>query len=248
MERQQALNRIILLAMKWQDPAHWRIMAGCEFDILHHEEQAIIDRQMSRDPGPFDAALFDESAKIQRDTVRILRSDLLSMRGELLELQNLVRSHAPTLLEMAVTSADISGEIDGTQTDKLKRLEGAVRAMLTPAPESVREEPGRKADAAPPIPSAETLPFSLQRCDLSNWLKREGYRDPVEIREVYSPVMEALMAAAPNAVADTKKEHLKQLGCDIKNAPSKIRDVIDAIGLTVENWTLKDLKMQGYQK
>ena len=95
---------------------------------------------------------------------------------------------------------------------------------------------------------AQILPFGLHRCDVPNWLKRKGYEDPVEIREVYSPVMEALMAAAPNAVSDTKKEHLKQSGHDTKNAPTKIRDVIDSIGLTIEHWTLKELKKQGYKE
>ena len=145
MDIEQALNRVISLAMKWQDPAHWRIMASCESDIRHHEEQAIIDRQMSRDPGPFDATLFDESAKLQRDTVRIFRSDLLALRGELIELQNLVRIHAPTLLEMTVTAADVSGEINGTQTDKLKRLEGAARALSSQGGLNADDNPWKRA-------------------------------------------------------------------------------------------------------
>jgi hypothetical protein len=129
MEREQALNRIISLAMKWQDPAHWRIMAQCESDWQRHREQATIDRSVSRDPSPFAAEMFLDSARQNQEAAEIHRSDLLTMRRELLELQSLVRSHAPTLLEMTVTSADVSGEIDGTQTDKLKRLEGAVRAL-----------------------------------------------------------------------------------------------------------------------
>lgn len=110
------------------------------------------------------------------------------------------------------------------------------------------QETGRKPDADRNVPDAEKLPFGLQRCDVPRWLRRPEFDKPIEIPEVYSAVMEALMASAPNAVTDAKKSHLKASGYDTKNAPKKLRDVIDAIGLTVENWTLKDLKMQGYQK
>ena len=100
----------------------------------------------------------------------------------------------------------------------------------------------RKPDANQPIPDAEKLPFGLQRCDVPRWLKRPGFDKPVEIPEVYSAAMEALMNAAPNAVTDAKKDHLKASGCDTKNAPKKLRDVIDVIGLTIHDWTLRELK------
>jgi hypothetical protein len=89
---------------------------------------------------------------------------------------------------------------------------------------------------------SSVLPFGLQKCDVKNWLKRLGFDQPVEIPEVYSAVMEALMAAAPNAVTDAKKDHLKASGYDTKNAPKKLRDVIDVIGLTIDDWTLTELK------
>jgi hypothetical protein len=168
MDIEQALNRIISLAMKSQDPAHWRIMAGCESDIRHHEEQAIIDRQMSRAPGPFDAALFRDSARQNQEAAEIHRSDLLTMRGELIELQNLVRIHAPTLLEMTVTAADVSGEINVTQTDKLKRLEGAVRAMLdlTGGDDDERKNPWKQArDADSKITIADQMMLLFKRDD-----------------------------------------------------------------------------------
>ena len=73
----------------------------------------------------------------------------------------------------------------------------------------------------PTIPPAEKLPFALQRCDVPRWLKRPGFDKLVEIPEVYSAVMEALMAAAPNAVTDAKKDHLKASGYDTKKNSKK---------------------------
>ena len=110
------------------------------------------------------------------------------------------------------------------------------------------QETGRKPDANRNVPDAEKLPFGLQRCDVPRWLRRPEFDKTIEIPEVYSAVMEALMAAAPNAVTDAKKSCLKASGYDTKNAPKKLREVIDAIGLTVDAWTLRELETRGYQK
>lgn len=99
-----------------------------------------------------------------------------------------------------------------------------------------------KRSAGVESPPAETLPFGLQRCDVTNWLKRQGFSKLVQIKEVYAPVMDALMAAAPSEISREKRDHLKASGCDLKNAPKQLRLIIDQLGLTIENWTLKELE------
>jgi hypothetical protein len=94
----------------------------------------------------------------------------------------------------------------------------------------------------PPIPPAEILPFGLQKCDVANWLRRQGFDDPVEIKEVYAKAMDAFIAAAPHAISKQKREHLKATGCDVRNAPKELRKILDNIGLTIKNWTLKELE------
>lgn len=173
MDPQPALNRLVALSMKWQDPANWTILFQCENDWQHHLEQASTDRNMSRNPAPFGAGLFLDSATQHQQAAAIHHANLLTMRGELLELQNLVRSHAPTLLEMTVTAADVAGEISETQTDKLKRLEGAVRAMLTPAAMLVEQTVNQtiesvKTDESQTKSDLDKKPWSELATDLKN--------------------------------------------------------------------------------
>lgn len=174
MERQEAFTRIIELSMKWQDPAHWRIMAQCEADWNNLRQQVTTDRSMSRTPAPFDADLFQDSAKQNQQAADIHRRDLLSMRGELVDMQNLVRTHAPTLLAMTVTAADVSGEITETQKDKLKQLEGDVRAMLlAPAAMPVEQTVNQtiesvKTDESQTKSNSDKKPWSELATDLKN--------------------------------------------------------------------------------
>lgn len=89
----------------------------------------------------------------------------------------------------------------------------------------------------------EFLPFNLQRCDVPQTLKRSG-GDPVTIRnEDYWKLMEALMAAHPNAVPESKLKHFFPYNADQrKNARKKLNDLIDSLGLTVSNWVLTEVK------
>ncbi|GEM_PF-2449209 len=90
------------------------------------------------------------------------------------------------------------------------------------------------------IPPAETLPFNLRLCDVKQTLKRDGFTKSVTIpNEDHWRLMEALMAASPNAVPKSK---LNQLGITTKgdrdNYPRALKNIIDDIGLTVEKWVL----------
>lgn len=89
----------------------------------------------------------------------------------------------------------------------------------------------------------ESLPFNLQQCDVPQTLKRSG-GDPVTIQnEDYWKLMEALMAAHPNAVPESKLKHLFPYNADQrKNARKKLNELIDSLGLTVSNWVLTEVK------
>ncbi len=94
----------------------------------------------------------------------------------------------------------------------------------------------------PDLHAAEVLPFQLERCDVSQTLKRAGYRKPVIIKnDDYWKLMEALLAASPDAIPESKLKHLFQNKSDRDNAPKKLRGIIDSLGLTVKNWALMEL-------
>ena len=84
------------------------------------------------------------------------------------------------------------------------------------------------------------LPFGLQRCDVPQTLKREGHKPVLIQNDDYWNLMEALMAAHPNAVSESKLKHLFSYPNDRKNNPKKLREIINTIGLTVEGWVLKE--------
>ncbi len=86
------------------------------------------------------------------------------------------------------------------------------------------------------------LPFGLQHCDVPQTLKRLGKNGTVTIKnEDYWRLMMALMVAAPNAIPQSRIDNLFLTRNDRENAPKKLRGIIDALGLTVRNWTLMEL-------
>lgn len=217
MERVQALTHIIELAMKWQQKHEW----AAAFNAADRFREY-------RDKG---TERFDQLSEDRHSLVIAAHSEFIAM-------ENLLRVHAPVLLVLVpIVNFFTDSATDHSQhIHDVKNLEGAVRAMLQSVVAPVTEE------RACTIPEAEGLPFGLQRCDVPRWLRRAGFDAPVEIPEVYSEVMEALMAAAPNAVTGAKRNHLKACGYDTKNAPKKLRDVIDVIGLAIDGWTLRALE------
>jgi len=241
MERTQALKRIIELAMKWQDPAHWNIMFQAESKCKHLDEQASFHQSeyhrfrkyprgkkmavAAKSPDPVYAELCRDSAAMHREAAAILRSDSIALKNEVFELQNLVRLHAPTVLEFTVMPADTADcAVKESQVEKLKRLEGSVRAMQTPPP-----------------PKVSTLPFNLHLCDVPQTLRRDGFPKVVTIpNEGHWNLMKALMAAFPNPVSESKRKHLFEGPNDSDNYSRKLKDTIDDIGLTVEKLVLID--------
>jgi hypothetical protein len=217
MDRQQALNRIIELAAKWQQKHEWAAAFKAADRFREYRDKGS-DR-------------FDELSDQKHGQV-------IAAHAEFIEMENLLRQYSPEFLELVPGVNFFTGatEDHSQQIQNVKRLEGSLRAKLQSVAAPVTEE------RACTIPEAEALPFGLQRCDVPRWLRRAGFDAPVEIPEVYSEVMEALMAAAPNAVTGAKRNHLKACGYDTKNAPKKLRDVIDVIGLAIDGWTLRALE------
>ena len=88
-------------------------------------------------------------------------------------------------------------------------------------------------------PAAEVLPFGLQRCDVPQTLKRAEFR-PVTIRnEVHWNLMQALMAAYPNALSEKTKKELFKFPNEQGNA-KRLRSVLYDLGLTFHEWTLME--------
>ena len=233
-------NRIIELAFQWQQKNEWTAASKAAENFRHHREQASKDRvvirrmQEGKTPtGQLD--LFQHSATRNEELSEMYHAQVIDAHKDFCELVNLLRTNAPALLEYVPTVdffSDNSSADYSPQIRDLKKLEGAVRAEYC-SPVSPDE---------PPIPPAEILPFGLQKCDVANWLRRQGFDDPVEIKEVYAKAMDAFIAAAPHAISKQKREHLKATGCDVRNAPKELRKILDNIGLTIKNWTLKELE------
>lgn len=97
----------------------------------------------------------------------------------------------------------------------------------------------------PPAETDEQLPFGLMKFDVPQAMKREGYKPVTIWNEDYWKLMEALMAAWPNAVPESKLKQMYVNKNDRKNAPKKLREIIDSLGLTVTKWTLMELKTRG---
>ncbi len=88
-------------------------------------------------------------------------------------------------------------------------------------------------------PAAEVLPFGLKRCEVPQTLKRREFK-PVTIRnEVQWKLMEALMAAYPNALSRETKASLFDSPNDQGNA-KRLRPVLHDLGLTYHDWTLME--------
>ena len=100
-----------------------------------------------------------------------------------------------------------------------------------------------KADADEHIPDAEKLPFGLQRCDVPQTLKRDGFTKAVTIKNAdHWKLMEALMTAFPNAVSEPKLKHIFQGPSDRDNYSRALKNSIDTLGLTIERWALTAMK------
>lgn len=205
MDIEQALNRVIELAFKWQQEHEWTA-AFKAADRFREYRDKCTER-------------FDELSELKHNEV-------ISAHSEFIELENLLRLHAPQLLELVpgVNFFTDSATDHSQQIRDLKKLEGASRKLIRP------------------VPVESNLPFGLQPCDVPQTLKRAKH-NPVAIENIdYWKLMEALMAAAPNAVPESKLNLLFPYKNDRENAPKKLRDIIYLLGLTVKKWTLMELE------
>lgn len=87
--------------------------------------------------------------------------------------------------------------------------------------------------------SVQSLPFGLQLCDVEQSLKRIGYRQTITIQNrEHWQFLEALMAAAPNAVAESKFKHLNMNRNDRDNYSRALKMSLSDLGLTVKRMAL----------
>jgi hypothetical protein len=108
---------------------------------------------------------------------------------------------------------------------------------------SESESPQSQTVHKPDASRTQALPLGLQYCDVAQTLKRDGFKKPVTIKnEDHWKLMEALMAAFPNAVSEPKLNHIFQGPNDRDNYSRALKNSIDTLGLTVEKWVLTAMK------
>ena len=112
MERQQALNRVIELSFKWQQKHEW----AAAFKAADRFREY-------RDKG---TEQFDQLSEDRHNLVIAAHSEFIAM-------ENLLRVHAPVLLALVpnVNFFTDSATDHSQHIHDVKKLEGAVRAMMT---------------------------------------------------------------------------------------------------------------------
>ena len=232
------LNRIIELAAKWQDKFYWAEGHKMFARFQEHRDKASADwivasKIAAEGRESEQLELFRNGARRHEELSKFYHSQVIDAHRELLELKNLVRQHWPTLLHFVPDGNFVADEPNADITQQLrdlKQLEGQVRAMLV-------------QPATPPATTPPTLPFGLHLCDVRQTLKREGFRGVAKIpNEGHWELMEALIEASPNAVPESKLKQLNLSEDDRDNYRRALKSTIDAIGLTVERWVLKDVQ------
>lgn len=143
-------KRIIELASKWQQKHEWSAAFKAADNFRHHRDQANKDRvvvcriQEGKSPsGQLD--LFQHGAKRHEELTEFYHAEVLEAHNSFCELNNLLRSHAPTLLEYVpdVNFFEPDAFDYARQIRDLKHLEGAVRALTVTARRKKRR--GRKS-------------------------------------------------------------------------------------------------------
>ena len=129
-------KRIIELAFKWQQKHEWSAAFKAADNLRHHRDQASKDRvvvrriQEGKSPsGQLD--LFQHGAKRHEELSEFYHAEVIEAHNSFCELNNLLRSHAPTLLEYVpdVNFFEPDAIDYARQIRDLKHLEGAVRGM-----------------------------------------------------------------------------------------------------------------------
>ena len=215
-------DHILSLIQKWQKPHVWRLAeALSEHWAAPRDQSPLGDEDYSREAITYANQLAD----LQNDFA-VIEAVVRACEPELLEF-------TPTVDLVCFRNTDVEHCIR-----LLKRLEGSLLAKLQPVAAPVTQEPGRT------IPAAEGLPFGLQRCDVPQTLKRDGYKKAFTVKNDDAwKLMEASMAAYPNAVPESKLTHLFPYTAEQrKNARKILIPSINSLGLTVSKWVLTEAK------
>ena len=119
----------------------------------------------------------------------------------------------------------------------------ALHMRETNARNAANHKNGAIAGADGTKTEVQVSPLNLRQCDVPQTLKRDGYLKPVTIQNLeHWRLMEALMAAYPKAVPETKLRQIVQGPNDRDNYRRALNNKIDDLGLTIENWVLIDVK------
>lgn len=139
MDRKRALNRIVELAYKWQHKHEWAASFKAATKFQHYRDQAAKDRAVVR--GMHDGKtpsgmldLFEHGATRNEELSELYHSQVIEAHQDFCDLTNLLNQHVPTCLEYTPEvnffSDDVAADYSLQRRD-LKKLEAAVRAMLT---------------------------------------------------------------------------------------------------------------------
>ncbi len=149
MDREQALNRVIELAFKWQQKHEWAA-AFKAADRFREYRDKVTERFNN---------LADER-----------HSQVIAAHSEFIAMENLLRQHAPQFLELVpgVNFFTDSAADHSPQIQNVKRLEGAVRQLCdtkeTP-PESANNPWKQARDADSKITIADQMMLLFKRDD-----------------------------------------------------------------------------------
>lgn len=236
MDREQALNRVVELAMKWQDTSLWSVMFKAGSRVREYQQKAEDDvadvfaglqRGMQRE----ELNPLSSRAEGNAEVANIYRTKVIDAHSEFNEMKTLVRQHVPTMLEFMpeVNFFDPDASVDLSHKIRdLKKLEGLLRT-----------EPNEP----PSPPPTSDLPFGLRWCEIPQTVLRDGYANHVQISNpVEWKLFTALVDAHPHAISEPTLKHLfkssENSSHDRKNAPKRLREKLIAIGLDCESWLL----------
>ena len=145
-------DRIIELAMKWQNKVEWEIVYEQAANSRKFQDDARQERtaaKRTQEPGSEEMLrLFQQSAKQNVKDAKAAHEFVIEAHRELLELKNLLRRYAPTLFKL-MPRFDFFAAIPADLEDKLQRvceIEGAVRSQRQPTPDG--DSPTRKEKLA----------------------------------------------------------------------------------------------------
>ena len=130
-------DRIIGLAIKWQNKVEWEIAYEQAANSLKFHDDARQEHAAAKQTLKGEMlALFRQSAKQNSKDAKVGQTYAVQANREVLELKSLLREHAPGLLKL-MPRFDFFAAMPADLEDKLQRIseiEGAVRERRQPTP------------------------------------------------------------------------------------------------------------------